>query len=163
MTDQRPNRRKVLKGAGAVAVTAALLSPTAALAKTTSASHGIVGSWIFTVTTNDGSVTKSLVTFDQGGTLTEAQQGDVSATSAASPGHGAWVETGSDKFAMTIIKIAYETSGNLIGTATNNGKLQMHGDQLTAKGAFVAKDPNGNVLFSGTYTATATRIKVEGA
>ncbi|HXX78619.1 MAG TPA: twin-arginine translocation signal domain-containing protein [Ktedonobacteraceae bacterium] len=162
MTDLRPDRRKVLKGAGAVAATAALLSPTEALAKTTGASQGIVGSWLFTVTTNDGSITKSLVTFDQGGTLTEAQQGDVGTTSAASPGHGAWVETGSDKFAMTIIKMAYETSGNLIGTAKNNGKLQIRGDKLTAKGEFVATDPNGNVLFSGTYTATATRIKVEG-
>ncbi len=162
MTDQRPNRRNLLKGAGAVAATAALLSPTAALAKTTSSSQGLVGSWIFTVTTNDGSITISMVTFDQGGTLTEAQQGDVSATSASTPGHGAWVETGSNKFAMTIIKFAYQTNGTLIGKATNNGKLQIHGDKLTAKGAFVATDPNGNVLFSGTYKATATRIKVEG-
>ena len=123
-----------------------------------------MGSWLFTVTTNDGSITKSLVTFDQGGTLTEAQQGDVGATTSASPGHGAWVKTGSDDFAMTIIKMAYETtSATLVGTAKNNGKLQVDGDTITAKGSFVATDPNGKVLFSGTYTATATRIKVEGA
>ncbi len=163
MTKRRPTRRQVLKGAGAVAATAALLSPTEALAKTTSASHAIVGSWLFTVNVTGGATVKSLVTFDQGGTLTEAQQGDVGATTIASPGHGAWVKTGSDKFAMTIIKMAYQTSGTLIGTAKNNGKLRVDGDTITAKGSFVATAPNGTVLFSGTYTATATRIQVEGA
>lgn len=124
MTNQRPNRRQVLKGAGAVAATAAL-------AKTTIASHGIVGSWLFTVTTNDGSMTKSLVTFDQRGTLMEAQQDDVGATTIASPGHGAWVKTGSDEFAMTIIKMAYETSGNAtprMDISTTNHRSSFTGD-----------------------------------
>ena len=169
MTDLRPNRRQVLKRAGAVAATAALLSPSAALAKTTSATASIVGSWIFTVTSTSGSPFppfKALATFDQGGTLVETEQGDEAPEQEnilASPGHGAWTRTGSDDFAYNFLKLLYDTSGNFAGLVKNHGTSQVEGDTLTGSGTFVATDPTGKVIETGTYASHATRIQVEGA
>jgi hypothetical protein len=162
MTDLRPQRRQILKGAGAMAATAALLSPTAALAKTTKASQGIVGSWLATVTAPSLNL-KALLTFHQDGTLVESTQGDDAPPDLSTPGYGAWVNTGSDEVAMTFIHLFYDTKGNLIAFVKHHETMQPDGDTYTAKGKYVGTDPSGKVLFSGSYTVHATRIKVEGA
>ncbi len=161
MTKLRPQRRQILKGAGAVAASAALLSPTAALAKTTTASQAIVGSWLGTVTPAPV-ILKVLFTFHQDGTVLESTQGDDAPPNLFSPGYGAWVKTGSDEFAMTFIRFLSDTSGNLVAIVKHHETIQVDGDTYTSKGKYVGTDLSGKVLFTGNYTIHATRITVEG-
>ena len=168
MTDLRPTRRQLLKRAGVLGATAALISPTAALAKSTSATNGPEGSWIATFTITAGPPLppfKVLIAFDKGGSLVESEQGDEapgSPPTLASPGYGAWVSTGSDEFAFNFIKLLYDTSGGFIGFIKNHGTSKLTGDSFTGSGTFVITE-NGKVAFSGSYTLRATRIQAQGS
>ena len=165
MTELRTNRRQVLKRAGVLGATAALLSPSAALAQNTSATEGPEGSWLATLTVAGGPPPfKVLITFDAGGGLVESEQGDEAPGSPPtlfSPGHGAWISTGSKGITFSFIKLLYDTSGGFIGLLKNNGTAQLGGDTLAGSGTVVITE-NGKVTFSGTYTFSATRIQVEG-
>jgi hypothetical protein len=165
MTELRTNRRQVLKRAGVLGATAALLSPSAALAQNTSATEGPEGSWIATLTITAGPPLppfKVLINFDSGGGLVESEQGDEAPGSPpllASPGYGAWVSTGSHDFAFNFIKLLYDTNGGFIGLLKNHGSSQLQGDTFTGSGSFVITE-NGKVTFTGSYTLHATRIQV---
>ena len=169
MTNRRTTRRQVLKRAGVLGATAALLSPTAALAKQHNAAQGPEGSWLNTITaTAPGSVPrKGLITYDKGGGLVETLQGDEAPLSAAlpiltSPGHGAWVSTGSNEIAFNFIRLFYDTSGKFAGLGKTHGTAKLEGDTLTGSGTFVVTDPTGKVIVTGSFTSKGTRIQVEG-
>lgn len=112
MNDLRPNRRQVLKRAGALGATAALLSPTAALAKNTSAAQGPEGSWLVnaTITSAHPPVKfQALFTYDAGGGFVQTAQNDFSIpTGLRSSAHGAWVKTGEETFAWTFVKFLFD-------------------------------------------------------
>ena len=169
MTDLRSTRRQILKRAGVLGATAALLSPTAALAKQHDAAQGPEGSWLITsIATAPGSVPlKALVTFDKGGGLVESNQGDEAPLSAAlpilkSPAHGAWVSTGSNEIAINSIKLLYDTSGKFAGLAKTHVTAKLEGDTLTGSAMVVVTDPTGKVVTTGSATSTGTRIQAEG-
>lgn len=164
MTDLRSTRRQVLKRAGVLGATAALLSPTAALAKQNDTAQGPEGSWLTTITpTAPGSVPfKGLVTFDKGGGLVESGQGDEAPPILTSPGHGAWVNSGSDDIAFNFIKLLYDTSGKFAGLLKIHGTAKLEGDILTGSATFVVTDPTGKVIATGSNTIKATRIQAEG-
>lgn len=130
-------------------------------------SEGPEGSWIATFTITKGPPLppfKILIAFDSGGSLVESEQGDEAPGSPPtlfSPGYGAWVSTGSHKFAFNFIKLLYDTSGGFIGLLKNHGTAQLEGDTLTGSGTFVITE-NGKVAFSGSYTLRGTRIQAEG-
>src|ERR1700730_17349691 len=105
MTVLRPNRRQLLKRAGAFGALAALLSPVSAIASSTNV-EGPEGSWLSTITVVGSGAPPpflALETFTAGGEYVEIDQADFSPPVFGSPGHGAWEMTGERSFAATFL------------------------------------------------------------
>ena len=87
MTATKPNRRQMLKRAGALGALAALFSPSAAFAQTTDANaQSLEGGWRTTITLQGNAPFQGLITLDAGGGLVDTQQIDLS--QQATPGIG---------------------------------------------------------------------------
>ena len=165
MTDRRPNRRQLLKKAGILGATAALLSPTAAFAQNTK-EEGPEGSWLVTYTITSGPpipTYQALITYAAGGGLVETEQLAANPQHPGSPAHGAWASNGARTFASTYVGFAFDGKGNLIGRGKvrETVTLDEAGDAYQGSGTLALFDLNGNQLFSGTFTSHATRIRVE--
>ena len=160
MTDTRPNRRRILKKAGALGALAALFSPSVALAQTTTGNtQSLEGGWRTTITLQGNSPFQGLITFDAGGGLVDTQQIDLS--QQATPGIGSWVSTGGGAFALNFFKIASDNKGNLSFTVRFVITIQLSGDQnaFQGSGTFTVFDPNGNKQFTHTIQYDGTRIQ----
>lgn len=124
------------------------------------------GSWFTVFTVKNGPPPfKVLIAFDQGGSMVESEQGDEAPGSPPtlfSPGYGAWSSTDANNFAFNFVKLLYDTSGGFIGLLKNHGTAQPAGNTLTGSGTIVITE-HGKVVFSGTYTLSATRIQARGA
>jgi hypothetical protein len=166
MTDQvKVNRRQLLKGAAvltALVALAVLGSPTSALAQT---AQGLEGSWAYTVTIpNPGGsplVFLGIETYSAGGGYVEADQLSFSPGSLATAGHGVWKSTGANKFLLTYINLTYDANGNPTGSSKVRQTTKLEGNRYSGSGDYAYYDVNGNVVLSGTFTITATRILVE--
>jgi hypothetical protein len=150
MIDTRPNRRQILKKAGALGALAALLSPSAAFAQTTNDT---------TLSLEGNSPFLGLVTFAAGGGLLDTQQIDLA--SSGTPGIGSWVGTGGGAFALNFFKIVSDKKGNLSVTIRFVITIQLSGDQNAFKGSgtITIFDPNGNKLTTRTIQYDGTRIQ----
>jgi hypothetical protein len=129
----------------------------------------LVGTWQVTVTSGDGSAPfQSLVTY---GVLTGVD-GSIP-PSIVTPGHGAWVRTGAQKFRFTVREFIFDPDGSILGTPgrytaniTEDLKFerggQDHKGEWIYKGVWtgVILDPAGNVLFPINGTSQAERIVV---
>ena len=166
----KTKRRQLLKGAGALSALgalAALESPTAAFAQNTNAGQGPEGSWLYTVTATSPSGPPStalgLETYAAGGGYVETDQFSFMHASLATPGHGSWKSTGERTFLLTYLTLNYDTQGTPQGTTKIRqvATLNQAGDAYSGSGNFDVYDVHGNVILSGTFTITATRIRVE--
>lgn len=163
MPDTRPNRRHILKKAGALGALAALFSPSAALAQTTTGNtQSLGGGWRTTITLQGNSPFKGLITFDAGGGLVDTQQIDLS--QQGTPGIGSWVSTGGGAFALNFFKIASDNKGNLNFTVRFVITVQLSGDQnaFQGSGTFTLFDPSGIAQFTHTVQYDGTRIQAKG-
>src|ERR1051326_6028472 len=103
MTATRPNRRQLLKKAGVLGALAALFSPSAALAQTTTENtQNLVGGWKTIITLQGNSPIQGLITFDAGGGLVDTQQIDLA--NNGTPGIGSWLSTGGGTFELNFFK-----------------------------------------------------------
>jgi len=160
VTAARSNRRHILKRAGALGALAALLSPSAALAQTTSGNApGLQGGWKTTITLEGTAPFQGLVSFDAGGGLVDTQQIDLS--QQATPGIGSWVSTGGGAFALNFFKIASDNKGNLNFTVGFDITIQLSGDQnsFQGSGTFTVFNPNGNPQVTHTIQYNGTRLQ----
>jgi hypothetical protein len=160
MTATRPNRRHILKKAGALAALAALFSPSAAFAQTKDANtQNLEGGWRTTITLQGRSPFLGLITFDAGGGLVDTQQIDLS--NSGTPGIGSWVSTGGGAFALNFLKIASDNKGNLNFTVRFVISVQLGGDQnaFQGSGTFTVYDPNGIAQSTHTIQYDGTRIQ----
>lgn len=160
MTTTRPNRRHILKKAGALGALAALISPSAALAQTTPAgTQSLQGGWRTTITLQGNAPFQGLVTFDAGGGLVDTQQIDLS--QQGTPGIGSWASTGGSAFALNFFKIASDNKGNLKFTVRFAITIQLSGDQnaFQGSGTFTVFDPNGVAQLTHTIQYNGTRIQ----
>lgn len=159
MTATRPNRRHILKKAGALGALAALFSPSVALAQTTTENtQNLAGGWKTIITLQGNSPFQGLITFDAGGGLVDTQQIDLS--QQGTPGIGSWVSTGGGAFALNFFKIASDNKGNLRFTVRFVVTIQLNGDQnsFLGSGTFSVINPKGNVQFTHTIQFNGTRI-----
>jgi len=171
MTDVRPNRRQVLKSAGALGVLAAIVSPTAACAQQAVAqqtgaqrangnAERLEGAW-HVITTPEGSGAPPpllvLIMFAAGGGLV------VSGRPPGSPGFGTWASTGANTFALTFLALRFDPQGHFAGTTKVRAQanLSEDGNTYTGPGLTEMFDATGKLIASFKSTAQATRITVE--
>jgi hypothetical protein len=180
---------KALAGGGVAAVlalTGVLL--TAAGGRTAVASgsrEGLEGAWTVQVTLRDcvtnaplGAPFNSLVSFHDGGTLSESAGSLAFAVGQRSPGHGAWTREGRRTFLQRMISlILFDTPANLPGTPGFNPSLPVSpgffagwqtvthtlrlsdADHATSVGTNEFYKSDGTLYRTGCSTATAQRFE----
>ncbi len=171
----------------AVAILTGMLL-TAAGGRTATASgfrEGLEGAWAVQVTLRDcttnaalGAPFNSLVSFHDGGTLSESAGSLAFAAGQRSPGHGAWTREGRHTFLQRMIAlIVFDTPANLPGTPGFNPSLPVSpgffagwqtvthtlrlsdGDHATSAGTNEFYKSDGTLYRTGCSTATARRFE----
>lgn len=124
----------------------------------------IEGAWLVSITGGQGTPPlpnwyRALATFTRDGGLIETITDPSIGT-----GHGRWVKTHSQEFAVTTLLFQFGAAGNFAGTLKARATLTLDakGNEFTSdEYLFEFFDPNGNLLASGVGTAHGTRIRVE--
>ncbi len=127
------------------------------------------GSWMGVVTNTQGGPPpfRVLMNFTKDGGFTGSGDGDVGTTQSGSPQYGVWERVGgrnSRRFAVTFLQL-YSTNGS--GASQGMAKIRQtvilsrSGDTWQGPAKVDIFAPNGTLVFSGTATATATRIQSE--
>ena len=168
----------------AAGILAATSSGAAAQPTPSAPSKGLVGTWAVQVTLRDcttqdprGSF-NSLVTFHQGGTISESTASLATAPGQRGPGHGSWAKTGGDRYSQKMIALMlFDTPPNLPGTpgfdptkpvspgffagwakVTHTVELA-DADSLSSSGTNAFYRSDGTVYRTGCSTAIATRVE----
>ncbi len=102
----------------------------------------------------------SLLTFAEGGTMTETTENPMFFPAVRGPGHGVWSSLGDDDYrANTIAFITL--NGELVKTQTITQKIHMEEESDTWSSVAAVKffDPAGNLLKSGCAVAVGVRFQ----
>jgi len=154
-----------------VVITAVLITPGAYAqnSQSNASERTIQGAWRTQITlincdTGDplGASLRGLLTFHEGGTLSEFGVAPGSTPAQRSPGHGVWQrEHGWQDYSFLFVHYRYNTSGVFIGTqrVTATLELQDDGDHFTTQSAVQALDTNDNVVGAFCATSVGTRIE----
>ena len=142
--------------------------------------QGIVGAWRTAITLRNcqtglplGPGSRGLITFHEGGTLSEFNLGP---GQNRSPGHGVWEQRNDSpnnpfgfpnsslvfrNFSGVFMINRYDATGVFIGTqkVTAAWKLSTSGDGYTTNAATEIFDANDNLIATGCATGFGTRIK----
>ncbi len=172
--------------AAVMALTGVLLTAAGGSTPTASESReGLVGAWAVQVTLRDcvtnaplGAPFNSLVSFHDGGTLSESAASLAFAAGQRSPGHGAWTREGRRTFLQRMIAlILFDTPANLPGTPGFNPSLPVSpgffagwvtvahtlkltdADHATSAGTNEFYKSDGTLYRTGCSTATAERFE----
>ncbi|MDQ3062511.1 MAG: hypothetical protein M3R14_06550 [Acidobacteriota bacterium] len=129
----------------------------------------LTGSWMGVVTAGPGGPPpfRVLVNFTADGGFTGSGDGDVGVTRSGSPQYGVWERIGgrnSRRFALTFLQLYYSNSNSSsqgLGKIRQTIILSRSGDTWQGPGRVDIFAPDGTLVFSGTATATATRIQSE--
>jgi hypothetical protein len=153
-----------------LAVLAGLCLSVASAQAQTSALTGkeLEGTWKVEVTQRDcntgdplGTPFQSLLTFANGGTMTETTDNPLFFPAERSPGHGVWSSKGESRY--TAATTAFVTlNGALTKTQTIRQTIEMGDDPnrfTTVKATVQFFDPNGTLLVTGCATATGVRFR----
>jgi hypothetical protein len=178
--------RRALSVATLVGALVALVgSPVLADSDESTHSAPLVGVWIVQVTIRNcdtnaplGPAFGSLVTFHEGGTLSEAPGGVAFAPGQRSPGHGTWTRLSAHRYRQSMVAlILFDTPANLPGTPGFNPSVPVSpglragwqtvthtvrlsdADHLTSAGGNEFLDGNGDVYRAGCSTAVAQRFE----
>ncbi len=126
------------------------------------------GSWMGVVTAGPGGPPpfRVLMNFTKDGGFTASGDGDVGTTQSGSPQYGVWERVGgknSRRFAVTFFQLFYAPDSSPTGLhkIRQTVILSRSGDTWQGPGKVDIFAPNGTLVFSGTATATATRIQSE--
>jgi hypothetical protein len=139
-------------------------SPDAA-GKARAQARKLEGTWRVQVTIRDcqtGAEVRtapSVITFAQGGTLTDTAAGPSPALRG--PGHGVWRHTGGRTYSMVLEAFTFDPSGAWTGTVRVAHTLEIGDspDELTSSGTNEIRDADGNLLATGCSTAVAQRLE----
>jgi len=125
----------------------------------------LTGSWVGVVTAGPGGPPpfRVLVNFTADGGFTGSGDGD---NSVGSPQYGVWERIGSSnsrRFALTFLQLFYAPDASSRGSAKIRQTifLSESGNAWHGPGTVDIFAPDGTLVFSGTATATATRIQSE--
>ena len=129
----------------------------------------LTGSWMGVVTAGPGGPPpfRVLMNFTKDGGFVASGDGDVGVTQSGSPQYGVWERIGgrnSRRFALTFLQLYYSNSNSNsqgLGKIRQTIILSRSGDTWQGPGRVDIFAPDGTLVFSGTATATATRIPSE--
>lgn len=115
----------------------------------------ILGTWLAEVSPADGEPFQAMVTFSPGGGLVE--------TESTNPGTalGSWESRGRGRVAFTFQGFQFDAEGAPAGRSVVRSEVIVRGDTFSGPFEVEVFDPQGNVVFSGRGTATATRFRVQ--
>jgi len=173
------------RAAAAIAITGVLLAAAGRTAIASGSHEGLVGAWTVQVTLRDcatnaalGAPFNSLVSFHDGGTLSEAAGGLAFAPGQRSPGHGTWSREGGHTFLQRMIAlIVFDTPANLPGTpgfdparpvspgffagwqTVTHTLTLSDADHATSAGTNEFYKMDGTLYRTGCSTATAQRFE----
>lgn len=154
-------KKITLRSIVSVMALAALILPPASA----SAQHGasLEGAWDSQVTNTDcnGNTLaqfRGFGIFHQGGTFTGT--GNLNSPALGGPALGTWQRTGMRTFNAPLQFFTFNPDGSFAGTVkiARQIDLSAHGNSWTCTFTFLIYDPNGNLVFSGCGTETATRL-----
>ena len=130
----------------------------------------IVGSWIVTVTTNDGTSFTNLATYSSDG-IVASHNLPASATDPTAPvdtlyfpaGIGTWEQNADGEIAATIVLLYGDIDGILIAVETVRWDVTVDdtGDAYSGGATFVATLPTGEEVYGGTSVLEGVRITVQ--
>lgn len=107
-------------------------------------------------------VIRGLITFHEGGTMSEFGVAPGSTPALRSPGHGVWDrEHGWQEYSFAFIHNRYDATGVFIGTQRIRATLELggSGDEFTTRSAIETLDANDNVIATGCATSGGTRFE----
>ncbi len=127
------------------------------------------GSWMGVVTAGPGGPPpfRVLMNFTKDGGFVGSGDGDVGVTQSGSPQYGVWERIGgrnSRRFALTFFQLFSSNSNSSsqgLGKVRQTVILSRSGDTWRGPATVDIFAPDGILVFSGTATATATRIQSE--
>ena len=129
----------------------------------------IVGAWRTAVTLRNcqtglpvSPVGRGLLTFHEGGTLSEFNASPALPPAMRSPGHGVWEEGhGRHHYSGVFVINRYEATGVFIGTTKVRPawELSTSGNGYTSNASFEIFDANDNLIGTGCATGVGTRIE----
>jgi hypothetical protein len=142
-----------------IAALVALALPSVAAARTPKGKHDrnhprIVGTWSVQVTPNGEQPFQALVTFTRDGSVIETE------ADAPGTGQGAWRRIGRNRFAFAFQSFVFTETGDPGGHVVVRSVVTLSDDTLSGPFKFNVYDPAGNVVQSGSGTATATRFVI---
>ena len=117
--------------------------------------QGILGTWLVDVKPTEGEPFQAMVTVSPGGGLVE--------TESTSPGTslGSWESRGRRRVAVTFQRFEFGPEGEPAGRSVVRTEVIVRGDEFSGPFEFDVFNPEGDVVFSGEGTATATRFPVQ--
>lgn len=101
----------------------------------------------------------ALVTFAQGGTMTETSAD--SSPAVRGPGHGVWQHTGGRTYRALFEAFTYDAAGRWTGTQriTSPTRLGHDSDNFNATASLEIFDTDGTLIFMGCSTAVGRRME----
>jgi len=134
---------------------------------------GLVGAWRTAVTLRNcqtglplAPASRGLLTFNEGGTLSEYNAGPASPPAMRSPGHGVWEQNDNrGNYSFVFVINRYDASGVFIGIQKITATLALSSDFLSVDGIYnaIARfeifDARDNLIGTGCATSVGTRIK----
>ena len=145
-----------------LAVVALLVSMTAVASADRGTGNEIVGTWLVDVAETDGGVAgfQSLMTFHEGGTLTEVS--NELGLGLQGPGHGGWTRRGQDYTATFQLWIFNPDTGVTEGRIQVRAAIRIDKNNLmTGDSEIDFIDPGGTVIpdiDSGPFEATLVKV-----
>lgn len=134
--------------------------------------NDIVGTWRMTVTIYDCSTGaerppfQSMISFAEGGTMTETASNTAFQPGQRSPGHGIWTATGNHAYKfISEAYILFTTEPNPPAPGFQRGvqrltqSIEVNGDQLTTDGSVEFFDVQGNAVMNGCAKAVGERME----
>lgn len=101
----------------------------------------------------------SIGTFMSGGTALDSTSGVPQALKT--PGHGVWSHVSGNTYRFKFKSFSFDASGNPTGWTiiSHEANLNQGADEYESAGTAEVYAPNGNLIFTGCSTTTATRFE----
>jgi hypothetical protein len=94
-----------------------------------------------------------------GGTLLDSTSGIPQALKT--PGHGVWSHVSGRTYSFSFKSFSFDAGGNFTGWTIirHQAYLNLRATAYTSAGTAEVYDPNGNLIFTGCSSTTATRFE----
>ncbi len=123
------------------------------------------GTWDVQVTTRNCQTGEAIRTFASigifmsGGTLLDSTSGIPQ--SLKTPGQGVWSHVSGNTYRLKFKSFSFDASGNFTGWTiiSHEANLNHRADEYESAGTAKVYAPNGNLIFTGCSTTTATRFE----